>query len=121
MHICVGQECCELTTNHCTYTCRDAGTVGSLVAVFKPGQEVSSAMLQAVLQVLLGLAVDDASRLAVQQANGLPRIIKLLDYTAEDDVSLRSQPVVLPDHTACCSCERSDQNSMWSDTLHVSL
>lgn len=68
--------------------CRDAGVVGSLVGVLKPGAEdLSSAMLQAVLKALLGLSQDDTSRLAVQQANGLPRIIKLLDYTAEDDVS----------------------------------
>lgn len=43
-------------------------------------------MLQAVLQILSGLAQDDTSRLAVQQGNGLPRIIKLLEYATGDDV-----------------------------------
>ena len=64
--------------------CRDAGAIGSLIALLSPGQE-SSSILQAVLTVLLGLARDETSRLAVKQASGLPRTIKLLEYTAEDN------------------------------------
>ena len=67
--------------------CRDAGTISSVIALLQPGQEPSTAMLQAVLQILQGLAQDDTSRLAIQHASGLPRLIKLLEHAADDDVS----------------------------------
>lgn len=77
-------SCCSLICvgNHC----REAGAVGSLVALLQPGQELPSDLLKAVLTLLLGLAHNQASCDAVQQANGIPRIIKLLEYAADDQV-----------------------------------
>ena len=77
-------SCCSLTCvgNHC----REAGAVGSLVALLQPGQELPSDLLKAVLTLLLGLAHNQASCDAVQQANGIPRIIKLLEYAADAQV-----------------------------------
>ena len=60
--------------------------MGSLVALLQPGQELPADLLKAVLAVLLGLAHDQASCDAVQQANGLPKIIKLLEYAGDEQV-----------------------------------
>ena len=60
--------------------------MGSLVALLQPGQELPADLLKAVLAVLLGLAHDRASCDAVQQASGIPRIIKLLEYAGDEQV-----------------------------------
>ncbi len=60
------------------------------MALLQPGQELPSDLLKAVLTLLLGLARDQASCDAVQQANGIPRIIKLLEYAADDQVRARN-------------------------------
>ena len=56
------------------------------MALLQPSQELPSDLLRAVLTLLLGLAHNQASCDAVQQANGIPRIIKLLEYAADDQV-----------------------------------
>ena len=65
---------------------RDAGAISSLVALLQPGVELPSDLLKAVLKVLLGLAHDELSCEAIQQASGIPRIIKLLEYAKDDQV-----------------------------------
>lgn len=60
--------------------------MGSLVALLQPGQELPADLLKAVLAVLLGLAHDRASCDAVQQASGIPKIIKLLEYAGDEQV-----------------------------------
>ena len=65
---------------------RDAGAISSLVALLQPGVELPSDLLKAVLKVLLGLAHDELSCEAIQQANGIPRIIKLLEYAKDEQV-----------------------------------
>lgn len=52
-------------------------------------------MLKAVLKVLLGLAHEQASCEAIQQANGIPRIIKLLEYAKDDQVSIKTFRIAL--------------------------
>lgn len=71
----------------CCICCRDAGAISSLVALLQPGVELPSDLLKAVLKVLLGLAHDELSCDAIQQASGIPRIIKLLEYAKDDQVS----------------------------------
>ena len=66
--------------------CRDAGAISSLVALLQPGVELPSDLLKAVLKVLLGLAHDELSCDAIQQASGIPRVIKLLEYAKDDQV-----------------------------------
>ena len=67
---------------------RDAGAISSVVALLLPGVELPSDLLKAVLNILLGLAHDELSCEAIQQAGGIPRIIKLLEYAKDDQVRL---------------------------------
>ena len=68
--------------------CREAGVMDSLVALLQPDQELPSDLLKAVLKLMLELAHDPASCEALQRANGLPRIIKLLEYARDDQVTV---------------------------------
>lgn len=67
---------------------RDAGAISSLVALLQPGVELPSDLLKAVLKLLVGLAHDELSCEAIQQASGIPRVIKLLEYAKDDQVRL---------------------------------
>ena len=68
--------------------CREAGAIGGLAALLQPGTELPSDLLQAVLKLLQGLAHDEASCEAIQQASAIPRIIKLLEYAKDEQVRL---------------------------------
>lgn len=86
---------CMVACEPCCTQIREAGAVGSLVALLQPGQELPSDLLKAVLTLLLGLAHNQASCDAVQQANGIPRIIKLLEYAADDQAAEVQQEAAL--------------------------
>lgn len=60
------------------------------MALLQPGVELPSDLLKAVLKVLSGLAHDELSCEAIQQASGIPRIIKLLEYAKDDQVRPQS-------------------------------
>ncbi|KAL3155667.1 hypothetical protein ABBQ32_012695 [Trebouxia sp. C0010 RCD-2024] len=86
---------CMVACEPCCSQIRDAGAISSLVALLQPGVELPSDLLKAVLKVLLGLAHDELSCDAIQQASGIPRIIKLLEYAKDDQAAEVQQAAAL--------------------------
>lgn len=86
---------CMVMCEPCCTQIREAGAVSSLVALLQSNQELPSDLLKAVLKVLLGLAHEQASCEAIQQANGIPRIIKLLEYAKDDQATEVQQEAAL--------------------------
>ena len=114
-------ECCTTAGSHTTcidlhginstWLCfRDAGAISSLVALLQPGVELPSDLLKAVLKLLLGLAHDELSCEAIQQASGVARIIKLLEYAKDDQVRL---PALLPVQLSGCCPANQHVRTKW--------
>lgn len=72
---------------------RQGQAVGLLVGTLIHGQErVGEALRGAILRALAAVAADDPGRLAVQEAGGVPLLIKLMDDGSPDAVQPPASP-----------------------------